>query len=222
MNPRFLCSIFTCLLFVIISSALAEEWDLNKAVAPQGGGIVKLCQIGGSATRYSNVPVPGYEPCAALKTRTLCDAEGRKLITSSEKAPHGYLDCSLGPRIVVKRLSPPIEVAEEKVTVPSLSDASTPKDADMEKYKSHMAELDGLLGKKSVKASTAKGHKSSKSDTDLAQLLNKLSSELPEDGGSPVPIQDVLKTLQDSIGQANATGVEYEKALRNLTDPYSQ
>jgi len=74
--------------------------------------IHKWCTPDKQLTRYttSEQQPEGFEPCGELKTKVVCDAEGRKrIINRNEEPPHGFLPCTDQPRIFIQKTIDPKE-----------------------------------------------------------------------------------------------------------------
>lgn len=69
--------------------------------------IIKWCEDDGDGVRYAsaNIAIKGYSRCGGLKASKTCDATGNRFFSPgpSKDSPHGYLDCSIGPRIEIER-----------------------------------------------------------------------------------------------------------------------
>lgn len=105
-------AVFTLLLF-LHNSALAQEdsWtvdDSQTANPLPSDSILKWCDDSKKKVRYSQTPVEGYRLCGQIDAQKLCDPAGKRFISSDNNtAPNrSYKDCSIGERIMVKRLDP--------------------------------------------------------------------------------------------------------------------
>lgn len=86
---------------------LADDFSYSKAEIEQlsyhdsnySQNIMRLCDQNGAVV-FSNIALSNHQPCGDLETAVLCDASGQKYL-SKQTAPHGYLDCDMGPRIQV-------------------------------------------------------------------------------------------------------------------------
>ncbi len=69
--------------------------------------IIKWCEEDGEGVRYasSNIALKGYKKCGEVQASKTCDAVGNRFFSPQpdKKSPHGYLDCSIGPRIEIER-----------------------------------------------------------------------------------------------------------------------
>ena len=84
----------------------AQEPEASPTLPPND--IVKLCSVNGSEVRYANASavIPGFVVCGKISSSAVCDPTGKRLITKGGEVPHGYGDCSSGPRLIVDRHYP--------------------------------------------------------------------------------------------------------------------
>jgi hypothetical protein len=114
----------------------AEAGLTSTNVLPEEGGVFKLCEVGGSRIRFSNLAIPGYVPCGNLAAAKTCDPTGKRFFGAG--APYSYLDCNRGPRI---QISSNRELASKASVRPALGDLS----AELKALESKRNELDALL-----------------------------------------------------------------------------
>lgn len=166
----------------------ADDWDLSKAKSvPVSEHIQKWCKTEVNLVRYSNTEVAGYQPCGELKTIVVCDASGKKLI-SSGTPPYGYKECSTTPRIFVERIGPPIaekKLEEEKSISLAKNEPVSPTDqitTGLKTYQDYITSLDQLTDEKP-------SQKKKQSKIGLSSL-SSLTSNI-----SPAMLQEVMKML---------------------------
>ncbi len=170
----------------------ADEWDLSKVNSPaEPRHIQKWCKADSGLIRYSNLEVAGYQPCGELKTMVVCNASGRKLI-SSGPAPYGYKECSETPRIFIERIGPPLpekEYTDESNSEPIslaknfLNNPNDQMEHGLETYQNYINGLDKLVDDESPP-------KKSKTKTNSSLNLNSLPG-----GISPAMLSEAMKLL---------------------------
>lgn len=170
-----------------------NEWATNSKPSTQYvSEPSKYCSDDGARLIYSNVNTQrsGFHPCGKISFVSLCDAEGNKWVGPSEHAPHGYLDCSIGPRIQITRHDPLPDFSDELPAIPKERKLSEPEGKRLlSDYKDYMKHLDGILDIDSKQSETAEKSTRSKpaqnaseeSDlpniASLLQILKELSSD---------------------------------------------
>ena len=137
------------LLLIFGSTVSAEdnnEWASNGTTSPEVFNEPnKYCSDDGDKLIFSNVSTgrAGFHHCGKLSFVALCDAEGNKWVGPAKNAPHGYLDCSLGPRIRITRHDPLPDFSAEKPKASKPLPAKGPE--LLNDYQDYMKMLDGIL-----------------------------------------------------------------------------
>lgn len=225
--------------FISVPISYAQTTPL-VAAGPSAGlegnpnDIVKWCEEDGEGVRYAsaNIDLKGYDKCGELKAQKTCDASGQRFISPSSTAPHGYLDCEIGPRIYVRRhLDLESDVLEfqdfrEDGTGAHVKNTTPEMERKADPLADYMQSLDSLLQsnfspsskneKTSKRRSSKRGKRHSRNNSTaplsvpgMGQYEKMLEPYLRQHGISP----DVLKppkTKQDVKRQ--------EKAVKKLFD----
>jgi len=189
-SRNFIFSLFVILFPLQSNLVKADEWDLSKVnFSNEPHHIQKWCPDRSAPSvrnqdnevRYSNIPVAGYQPCGELKTMVVCDALGKKLI-SSGPPPYGFKECTGNPRIVVERIGPPLpqqETQDEPISLAKNSKAvpADPKEQivdGLKGYQNYISGLDQLVDEKP----TDKKKKPKNGPTSLAGLTGNISPSM--------------------------------------------
>ncbi len=178
MSRSLFCSSFVILSLLLPNLVKADEWDLSKVNSPTTNRLQKWCKSEGNQVRYSNIDVPGYAPCGELKTMVVCDASGKKLITSGS-LPYGFKECSETPRIVIKRIGPPLPEKEPEEEAISLAKntSTDPRDQianGLKTYQDYISSLDEITDEQP----SAKKKKPKVDTSGLSSLAGSISPEM--------------------------------------------
>ena len=178
-NRKLVFSLFVILLPHHINTVKADEWDLSKVNSTNDAHhLQKWCKTEGNLIRYSNTEVAGYQPCGELKTIVVCDALGKKLI-SSGPPPHGYKECSETPRLIVQRIGPPLPEtkSEEEPVAFAKNTAANPSEQisnGLKSYQDYINSLDQITDEQSTPSKSNQKLKPS----DLDSLTKNISPEM--------------------------------------------
>lgn len=177
------------------SAESPDSWtvkEVNSQVPLES--VEKWCQIGGSKVRYTNFPLPGYQPCGNLSIQKTCDATGQRFFGAGP-SPHSYLDCAKGRRLQISYAKTP---ENNPPSNPSQEQPAGDIGTELSRLDKERKNLDSLLDSpKGKKGSSPSFQGFGDTNGGRGSGIQELMRDLPVD---PRQLADLLK----SIKQRNA------------------